>query len=73
MFSLGMTLLHTALLDSCFDCYDYDSRRFSYTQLLTKTHKLHEICSEDLRTVVCGLVETDPAKRMGIAETQDFV
>ena len=73
MFSLGMTLLNTALLEGCIDCYDYENRRFNDNKLQEKIGKIQELYSKDLRALLAGVLEVDPANRMGMMKMQEIV
>ena len=73
MFSLGATLLNTAILEDIFDCYEYGSHRFNERKLREKLDKLEKLYSEEFCNVVGGLLEIDSEKRMSIDELQEIV
>lgn len=73
MFSLGATLLHTATLESIFDCYEYGSHRFNQKRLKEKLEKLETLYSQDFTAVISGLLEIDPNDRITMKEVEAIV
>jgi len=45
LFTLGMVMLHVALLEDNNDCYDFSNRRFMEDTLMNKLNKLRQFYS----------------------------
>jgi hypothetical protein len=73
MFSLGMSLLHSAILDECFDCYCYDTQKFSSKKLEERVGRLAGLYSDEFIFVMNNLLEMNSNRRSSILELQDVI
>jgi|JI6StandDraft_1071083.scaffolds.fasta_scaffold14626_4 hypothetical protein len=73
MFSLGMSLLESAILDECFDCYNYESMKFQAKKLEERINRLTGLYSDEFIFVIGNLLELNANRRSSILELQDVI
>jgi hypothetical protein len=72
-FSIGMTLLHSALLESPAMCYEISSKRLSKKKLEHFKSKLSKIYSSPIVQLIFGLLEWDPMSRFAFHQIQSAI
>ena len=70
VFSMGMTLLHAALLEDVSTCYEISLKRFNRKKLEHLKQRLCKKYSEALSNLIGNMLAIDPQARIGMHQLQ---
>ena len=73
VFSMGMTLVHAALLKDLYGCYDYKNSLFYESKLEEMIEGLNERYSESFIEALASIIEPNPSKRPSLLEVQEIL
>lgn len=73
VFSLGLCVLHAALLESADDCFDYGACAIDYAALQNKLAVLSEHYSQELTNVLLAMLNEFPDSRPDFLELEDML
>lgn len=70
MFGIGLTILSSATLEDCIDCYDFKEYSLRVSLIEEKVQQCSQVYSPLFATILAGTLEFNPNRRTSLSELE---